>query len=146
MGLAPRAKREAHYQRALGHFWAEDFDGALFYFRQAAEQDSSNARAWLHIGFAEGKQGRTREKVACLRRAIELDPGLAAAHYYLGLQFLMNGEHNDAEYELDELLRLESPYAPRLEMLLRSVHVDRVEKGPKGNRPVHTSGRKLTDL
>lgn len=134
------AAREETYQRALGHFWAEDFDGALFYFRQAAARDSANARTWLHIGFAEGKQGRTKEKVACLKRAIELDPKLDTAHFYLGLQHVMSGLHGDAESELEELKGLESPYAPRLENLLRAIHVDRVEKSPKGAKPTHLRG------
>lgn len=145
-GLKHDAAREASYQRALGYFWADDFDGALFYFREAAQQDSANARAWLHIGFAEGKQGRTREKVACLKRAIELEPDLEAAHFYLGLQFLMNGEYESAETERDELRRLQSPYAIRLDNLIKAIHVDHVEKTPKGNRPVHRTRRPLTGV
>lgn len=134
-GRRHSAEREEPYYRALGHFWSNDFDGASFYFRKAIELDNTNARAWLHLGFAEGKQGRVREKLACLRRAIELEPKLDTAHYHLGLQLLLNGDHEGAESELDELSRLESPYGPRLETLIRTVHVDRLERDPKRKHP-----------
>jgi Tfp pilus assembly protein PilF len=136
-GRTHDAAREENYQKALGYMWAEDFDGAQFYFRKAAETDSTNARIWLHLGFTEGKQGRSSEKVHCLRRAIELDPDLDLAHYHLGFQLLLNGDHDGAESEVDELQRLNSPYAQRLKTFLEVAHVDRLEKKPKGTRRVH---------
>lgn len=143
-GRAHNAERDEAYQTALGYFWAGNFDGAAFYFRKALEAASNNSRAWLHLGFAEGKLGRVKAKLECLRRSIELDPKLDVAHFYLGMQLLMNGDYEGAEYELDELTRLESVFAGRLELLIRSVHVDRLEPDPKRARPAKPAhGRNL---
>ncbi|MCO5352062.1 MAG: tetratricopeptide repeat protein [Bryobacteraceae bacterium] len=118
------SKKEAPYLRALGYLWAEDFDGALFYFRQSAEADSSNARAWMHLGFVEGKVGSAASRMDCYRKAIEIDPSLAEAHYLLGFSLLMSGDHDGAFRELRALRKLDPAFAKRLEIFMKSVHVD----------------------
>ena len=127
--------RESTYQRALGHLWAEDFDGALFYFRKAVEIEPANARAWYHLAFVEGKTGHGKAKTAYYRKAIELDPGFAPAHYYLGFSLLMNGDHDGAEAEYRKLKDLDPAWATRLKLFMEAAHVDVLEKEPA--RPAH---------
>lgn len=121
--------KEAPYQRAMGHLWIEDFDGALFYFRKATEVDPGNARAWYHLAFAEGKNGHSRAKVACYRKAVELDPDFAPAHYYLGFSLLLSGDRNGAVEEYERLKDLDDAWANRLKLFLDAAHVDVLEKG-----------------
>lgn len=115
---------EEPYLRAIGHLWADDFDGALFYFRKSAELSPQHARVWLHLGFVEGKAGRGERRVDCYRKAIELDPNLVEAHYLLGFALLMRGDHDGAYQELRILRKLDEGFARRLELFMKSVHVD----------------------
>lgn len=117
-------KEEEPYLRAIGHLWADDFDGALFYFRKSSEISPNNARVWLHLGFVEGKAGAGSRRVDCYRKAIELDPELAEAHYLLGFTLLMRGDHDGAYQELRVLRKLDEGFARRLELFMKSVHVD----------------------
>jgi tetratricopeptide (TPR) repeat protein len=121
--------KEAPYQRAMGHLWIEDFDGALFYFQKATELDPANPRAWYHLAFAEGKNGHTKSKLACYRKAVELDPAFAPAHYYLGFSLLMAGDRNGAVGEYQRLRELDDAWAARLKLFLDAAHVDVLEKG-----------------
>lgn len=121
--------REGSYQRALGHLFIEDFDGALFYFKKATEAEPANARAWYHLAFAEGKNGHGLAKIACYRKAVELDPEFPPAHYYLGFSLLMSGDQKGAVKEYETLRELDTAWAARLKLFLDATHVDVLEKG-----------------
>ncbi len=121
--------RQASYQRALGHLFLEDFDGALFYFRKATEAEPANARAWYHLGFAEGKNGHGVAKIACYRKAVELDPAFPPVHYYLGFSLIMAGDHAGAMKEYLTLRELDTAWAARLKLFLDATHVDVLDKG-----------------
>jgi hypothetical protein len=122
------AEKEAPYRKGLAYLWSEDFDGALFYLRKAVEADSKNARAWFHLGFVEGKTGHGTRKIECYRKAIELAPEFADAHYYLGFGLLMAGDREGAESSLERLKSLKSPLAEKLEGFLKAVHVDELPR------------------
>lgn len=124
----PRGDPE--HQRALGHLWADDIDGARFYFQKAVEARPSHARAWLHLGFVEGKAGRTRRGIECYETAIRLDPQLAPAYYYLGFALVMAGQGGRALALCGKLEKLEPALAQRLRAFIEISHVDRVEKDP----------------
>jgi len=119
---------EPEHQRALGHLWADDFDGARFYFQKAVEARPSHARAWLHLGFVEGKTGRTRRGIECYETAIRLDPQLAPAYYYLGFAFVMAGQGGRARAVCAQLEKLDPALAQRLRTFIDISHVDVVEK------------------
>lgn len=120
--------KEADYQRAMGYLWMEDFDGALFYFQKAVDQDPQNARAWYHLGFAQGKNGHGRAKLECYKRAVELDPLFPPAHYYLGFSMLLGGDRDGAVAEYRKLRDLDEGWATRLKLFLDAAHVDVMEK------------------
>jgi tetratricopeptide (TPR) repeat protein len=131
------SRGEAEYQRALGHLWAEDFDGARYYFNRAAEQRPAHARAWLHLGFVEAKTGHTRRGIECYENAIRHDPKLAPAYYYLGFALGMSGEAERARPLADQLEKLDPALAARLRTFLDISHVDKVEKGGAGLQHKH---------
>ena len=112
------------YVRAMSYLWVPDYEGAVYYLREAVKQNPRSARAWLHLGFGEGKRGRGTEKIRCYRRALELDPNLPEAHYNLGVALIMNGEAEQAEKCAAELYRLQSPLAEKLSGYLGVIHVD----------------------
>ena len=115
---------DAAYVRAMGYLWVPDYEGAAYYLREAVKHNPQSARAWFHLGFAEGKRGKGTEKIRCYRKALELDPNLAEAHYNLGVGFIMNGEAEQAEHCVAELYRLQSPLAEKLAGYLGLIHVD----------------------
>ncbi len=126
------AAQESSYQTGIGHLWADDFDGALYYFSRATQAEPGNARAWYHLGFAEGKNGHGKAKIASYRKAVELDPKFAPAHYYLGFSLLLSGDRDGAVEEYEKLRDMDSPWAVRLRLFLDAAHVDVLEKKGKG--------------
>jgi Flp pilus assembly protein TadD len=127
-------EREAPYSRALGHLWADDIEGALFYMRKAVDVDPSNARAWMQLGFTEGKAGLGAQRIRSYRKAIEVDPGLEGARYLLGVSLLMSGDREGAEEQHKALVRLRSASAVRLKSFLDALHVDEIDRGKVKHR------------
>jgi hypothetical protein len=132
------AEPESTFAKAVGHLWADDIEGALFYLRKAVDADPANARAWLQLGFAEGKAGQGKQRIRSYRKAIELDPTLCAARYLLGVNLLMTGNRDEAQAQYKALKAMNSPYAVRLKSFIDSMHVD--ELGDKKVRHRHTNG------
>lgn len=125
--VAINPKREQDYQRAMGHLWTQEFDGALFYFRKATDSEPGNARAWLHRGFVEGKLGNGKARLDCYQKAVLLAPKLPEARYYLGFVRLMRGEIDEARQEYESLKELQSPLAERLRGFIETAHIDVLE-------------------
>ncbi|MCX7605559.1 MAG: tetratricopeptide repeat protein [Bryobacteraceae bacterium] len=123
---------EEEYQRALGHLWADDFDGARFYFARAVELRPTHARAWMHLGFVEGKTGRTRRGMECYETAIRHDPKLAPAYYYLGFALVMAGDGERAKQVCAQLEKLDPALGQKLRTFIEISHVDVVEKDASG--------------
>lgn len=123
---------EEEYQRALGHLWADDFDGARFYFTRAVQLRPDHARAWMHLGFVEGKTGRTRRGMECYETAIRQDPKLAPAYYYLGFALVMAGDGERARQVCRQLEKLDAALGRKLRTFIDISHVDVVEKDPSG--------------
>lgn len=128
---------EEEYQRALGHLWADDFDGARYYFTRAVELRPEDARAWMHLGFVETKTGRTRRGMECYETAIRRDPALAPAYYYLGFALVMAGDGPRAKELCRRLEKLDAGLAQRLRTFMEISHVDVVGKGSSGLRHRH---------
>ncbi len=67
---------------------AEKFDEALAALSQAMVQDPRNARIRNFLGVVIGRKGWLDGAQSELRRAVELDPGYAEAHYNLAVFYL----------------------------------------------------------
>jgi len=66
----------------------EKFDEALAALAQAAVQDPRNPRVRNFLGVVVGRKGWIDAAQSELRRAVELDPGYADAHYNLAVFYL----------------------------------------------------------
>jgi Flp pilus assembly protein TadD len=66
----------------------EKFDEALAALAQAAVQDPRNPRVRNFLGVVVGRKGWIDGAQSELRRAVELDPGYAEAHYNLAVFYL----------------------------------------------------------
>ena len=119
-------------QRAIGYFWYGDAEGAKFYLDKYLELQPEDPQGWFLMGFAEGKTGNSRRKIAAYQRAVELNPSFAEAHYSLGIAFVLAGEMEQAEQVHEKLMALDEALANRLAQFLHEVHVDKLpEKAPQ---------------
>jgi tetratricopeptide (TPR) repeat protein len=76
--------------------YMRDGDGAAFEngirnFRRAIACDPAHAMAYNGLGAAFKRAGRVDEAVAAWEKALELDPGLGASMYNLGVAYLETG-------------------------------------------------------
>lgn len=67
-------------------------------------------------GFAALNEGRIRDAVRDFRRAVTMDPGLAAPHYGLAFALVALGEHEQAKDELLAGLNLDPAYLDEQEL------------------------------
>ncbi|MDX2151139.1 MAG: hypothetical protein SFV54_10420 [Bryobacteraceae bacterium] len=117
---------EEAYQAGLGQIWAEQYDRAVRNLAEAVRWQPTYPEAWFHLGFALGKLGRTKERVAAYDKAIGLRPHYAEAHYSLGISLLLMGRRAEAMGEVEALRKI--PFAQelagKLAALIEAAHVD----------------------
>lgn len=83
-----------------------DFAGCLEATREAVARRDDLVMAHFNMGQAHLYLGHAEELVACNRRALELDPRHAAAHYFLAVGLLATGKSDEARIELTQAMRL----------------------------------------
>ena len=81
-----------------------DYDAALTSYRLALRDQPNDPRILQNMAIAFSKIGRLDDAVRCYRRALELEPELAGAHYGLGFLLLRRGDRSGAEQHLEAFL------------------------------------------
>jgi protein O-GlcNAc transferase len=79
-------------------------------FRLALRHAPDNPHLWMRLGdtcIVRLTGNSLREAAECFRKAIELRPDLAAAHFALGYVHRLEGRHDDALHSYEEALRLQ---------------------------------------
>jgi adenylate cyclase len=115
-GFAHAHLAHAHY-RMVQHHWTEnrgaDLGALIEHAERAIACDAMDANGYLFRSLACSVQGKREDALACLRRAVELNPSMPVARSLLG-QFLgMAGRTEDGLRELETAIRL-SPRDPQL--------------------------------
>jgi tetratricopeptide (TPR) repeat protein len=80
------------------------------YYQNFLNAHGDDALAHLALGKALGPLGRTAEAAREFRKAIELKHDLTAAHYYLALLCLTDGDQKAAQAEFQATLQLDPNY------------------------------------
>ncbi len=106
---------EAYRLYLQGRFYwnkraGKEFDKAENYFRQAVEKDPKFALGYVGLADIDEDVDRPRKK-DYIRRALELDDGLAEAHASLGYQYMLDYNWTESERELKRAMELNPNYA-----------------------------------
>lgn len=82
-----------------------DFANALTSYRLALRENPDDLRVLQNIAIAFSKTSQPEEAIRTYRRALQLDPELAGAHYGLAFLLLKRGDTSHAGLHLDAFLR-----------------------------------------
>ncbi len=88
----------------------KEFEKAEKYFQQAIEKDPNFALGYVGLADTNEDEDRQRKK-EYIRRALELDDGLAEAHASLGYQYMLDYNWTASERELKRAMELNAKYA-----------------------------------
>ena len=102
-----RPKRLDYLNEALTLERSGDLDGALTSYRLALREKPDDHRVLQNMAIAYSRLGRSDEAIRCYRRALEIEPALAGAHYGLAFLLLHRSERDEAAQHLE--LFLSSP-------------------------------------
>jgi tetratricopeptide (TPR) repeat protein len=82
-----------------------DYPNALTSYRLALREHPDDVRVLQNIAIAFSKTGQPEEAIRTYRRALQLAPDLAGAHYGLAFLLLKRGDTAHAALHLDAFLR-----------------------------------------
>jgi Flp pilus assembly protein TadD len=101
---AVKPSRLDYLSEALALERQGDFEAALTSYQLALRDQPNDHRVLQNLGIAYSKAGRLDDAVRCYRRALELQPQLAGAHYGLAFLLLRRGDRPGAERHLQRFL------------------------------------------
>jgi tetratricopeptide (TPR) repeat protein len=82
-----------------------DYSNALTSYRLALRERPDDLRVLQNIAIAFSKTGQPEEAIRTYRRALQLDPNLAGAHYGLAFLLLKRSDTTGAGMHLEAFLR-----------------------------------------
>lgn len=89
---APAPRRLDYLNEGLALERQGDFDGAITSYQLALRDQPHDVRILQYIAIALSKTARYEEAIRHYRRALELQPDLAGAHYGLAFLLLRRGD------------------------------------------------------
>jgi Flp pilus assembly protein TadD len=129
-----KPKRLDYLSEALALERQGDYDAALTSYRLALRDQPNDLRILQNMAIAFSKTGRQEEAIRTYRRALELDPRLAGAHYGLAFLLLKRGDVAGAARHLDAFLA-HPPSGPDAERWVRHARqtLDALRGGADGS-------------
>ena len=109
---------EEHFKRGVGYFETRLIDKAIAEFKKALhlfkeDQKQMKAETYVTLANAYNRKGIHKAAITACKKAMEIDPNLANAHYNLGFAYREEGNDELAKQEFalyDELLKQEGEY------------------------------------
>ena len=102
----PPDKPEDYLRKAVSAINQKNYRGAEYQLRSALDLTRSNPDVWNLLGFSYRKQGKLDQAWDAYERALTLDPDHIDANEYLGELYLMQGQVDLAQKQLDKLAAL----------------------------------------
>ncbi|MEO7501488.1 MAG: tetratricopeptide repeat protein [Gemmatimonadaceae bacterium] len=96
-----------------------DYEAALTSYQLALRDQPTNHRVLQNMAIAYSRTGRQTEAIRCYRRALDIQPKLAGAHYGLAFLLLRRGEIDDAVFHLEAFLMDPPPPSAEAERWVR---------------------------
>lgn len=91
------ARSTVFYREGVELFKKSDFDSAEQKFLDSLKESPSYSLAYYGLGRVYlATDGKNDEAITCLKKSVELDPGLAKGYFYLGLAELLGGRYVEA--------------------------------------------------
>ncbi|MBX9688950.1 MAG: tetratricopeptide repeat protein [Candidatus Obscuribacterales bacterium] len=84
-----------------------DYDKAMLFFQSEVDHHPECGPARMGLGLAFKKKGKPGEAIAAIRRATEVDPDYAQAHYELGALLESNKDYAEALKSFERYLQLD---------------------------------------
>ena len=81
-----------------------DYDAALTSYRLALRDHPNDPKILQNMAIAYSRTSRLEDAIRCYRRALELAPDLAGAHYGLAFLLLKRGDSGGAARHLEKFL------------------------------------------
>ena len=109
---------EDHFKKGVGYFETGLTDKAIAEFKKALplfkeDQKQMKAETYVTLANAYNRKGIHKAAITACKKAIEINPDLANAHYNLGFAYREEGNDKLAKQEFalyDELLKQEGEY------------------------------------
>ena len=109
---------EEHFKRGVGYFETRLINKAIAEFKKALplfkeDQKQMKAETYVTLANAYNRKGIHKAAITACKKAMEIDPNLANAHYNLGFAYREEGNDELAKQEFalyDELLKQEGEY------------------------------------
>jgi Flp pilus assembly protein TadD len=91
-----RTVRERWNDYGIGLLLQGDLKGAEAAFEKVTQMDPGYADGWVNIARAQIQEGNVAAAEPVLRKALEVDAGLAKTHFFLGTVFKTLGRYDEA--------------------------------------------------
>jgi len=129
-GGPSRPHRVDYLSEALALERQGDYDAALTSYRLALRDRPNDRRILQNMAIAFSRTGQVEDAIRCYRRALEVDPASAGAHYGLAFLLLKRRDWSGAEYHLEAFLS-HPPSSPEAERWVRHAQdtLDRLRRG-----------------
>jgi len=99
-----KSRRVDYLNEALSLEKQGDYDAALPSYRLALRDRPNDQRVLQNMAIAHSRLGQVDDAMRCYRKALELDPALAGAHYGLAFLLLKRGDRPEAQEHLEQFL------------------------------------------
>ena len=111
-----------------------DYEAALTSYQLALRDQPTNHRVLQNMAIAYSRTGRQTEAIRCYRRALDIQPKLAGAHYGLAFLLLRRGDASDAAFHLESFLMDPPPPSAEAERWVKHARetLERIRATPAG--------------
>lgn len=133
-GTPAKSQRMDYLSEALALERQGDFAAALTSYRLALRDKPDDHRVLQNMAIAYSKTGQLEEAIRCYRKALDLQPKLAGAHYGIAFLLLKKGDGSAAAHHLDAFLAA-PPQGAEAERWIRHARATLAELRGEGGPP-----------
>lgn len=133
-GSPGKPQRMDYLSEALALERQGDFAAALTSYRLALRDKPDDHRVLQNMAIAYSKTGQLEDAIRCYRRALDLQPKLAGAHYGIAFLLLKKGDTTKAEQHLEAFLAA-PPQGPEGERWIRHARATLDQLRGAGEQP-----------